>query len=138
MPTITFLDHTADVGFQVTAPTAAEAFIAAAEGMFDVMVDRHGVPAVETWPVEVKAEGWPELLVAWLEELLWLYESEGMLPHSVLMGTIRETGLRAVIEGDTFKPRRDERKIQIKAVTYHQLQAGETPEGFQIQVIFDV
>lgn len=120
------------------APTAAEAFIAAAEGMFDIMVERRAVPAVETWPVAVAAAGWEDLLVAWLEELLWLYESEGMLPHSILIGQIGPESLRAVIEGDTYTPERDERKVQIKAVTYHQLLAEQRPDSFHLQVIFDI
>jgi SHS2 domain-containing protein len=138
MTTISYLDHTADVGVDITAPTAVEAFVAAAEAMFDVMVDRQRVAPVQTWTVEVQAERWEDLLVVWLEELLWLYESEGMLPHDILIGTMGPTNLRAVIEGDTLNRMRDDPRVQIKAVTYHQLRAEETPEGFALRVIFDV
>jgi SHS2 domain-containing protein len=135
---VTFIDHTADVGVRITAATAAEAFIAAAEAMFDVMIDRMSVSHLTVWPIEVDAAGWEDLLIAWLEELLWRHESEGMMLHSCLIGHISPTHLRAVVEGEVYDRDRHERRTQVKAVTYHQLRAAETERGFEIQAIFDI
>ena len=137
-PVVIPIDHTADVGVRIIARTPTEAFAAAAEAMFDVMIDRGGVSRSEVWQVEVDAAGWEDLLVTWLEELLWRHESEGMMLHSPLIGSISPTHLKAVVEGEVFHRDRHERRTQVKAVTYHQLRAEETDQDFEVQVIFDI
>lgn len=132
------LDHTADIGLRVVAPSAAAAFAAIAEGMFDAMVDRTQIEEVETRHVQVEAESWEDLTVVWLEELLYLYETDLFVPQTCHVQAISPRELVALLRGDRLDRSKNETGIQIKAVTYHQLQAEETPEGFQIQVIFDI
>jgi len=132
------IDHTADVGVRVRAPSPAEAFACVAAAMFDFMVEREGVAPERRWSVRLEAEGWEDLLVAWLEELLYRYESEGVVPRTFHISEIASTHLVAEIEGEYLDPARHETRSQIKAVTYHQLRAEETGEGFVVQVIFDI
>lgn len=132
------MDHTADVGLRVRAATPREAFVAVAQGMFDVMVDRARVPSRLVRDIRVNAEGWPDLVIAWLEELLYLYETERVVPHHIEIVELTPAYLSARLHGDTLHPGRDEPGVQIKAVTYHRLQAEETRDGFEIQVVFDI
>src|SRR5437588_8843539 len=84
------IDHTADVGIRVRAASPSSAFIAAAEAMFDIMVDRSNVQEREEWTVGVDAEGWDELLVAWLEELLYRWEIEYMVPARITIDRLEQ------------------------------------------------
>ena len=135
---IEFLDHTADIGVRVRAATPTQAFVATAEAMFDFMVERGQVSAIHRWPVQVEANGWEDLLVTWLEELLYLYEMERIVPSAIQVMEITSTRLTAEMEGEYLDPARHETKIQIKAVTYHQLLAESSADGFIVQVLFDI
>jgi|SRR5579859_1204896 len=136
-PQIEHIDHTADIGVVVRAATAKDAFIAAAGAMLDYMVERDKVPEAQERNLEVTADGWEDLLVTWLEELLYLFESERFVPKRIELAELSPDHLRAHLHGDTLDAERDETKIGIKAVTYHQLRAEETEEGFVARVIFD-
>ena len=138
MATVSHIDHTADVGIRVSAPSAAEAFVAAAEGMVDIMVDRTEVAERETWSIELEATAWDDLLVAWLEELLYRYETERLIPKRIELGRLSPDRLAGELHGEHLDPQRHDTGVQIKAVTYHQLRAEETEAGFEIQVIFDI
>lgn len=138
MARVEVLDHTADIGLRVTAAAPAEVFTAAAEAMADIIVSRVEIGERSSWEIEVSATGWPDLLVAWLEEVLYRYEVEGLTPVRVEIEDLDSQHLRATLHGDVVDPERDEPGVQIKAVTYHQLVARETADGFEIQVIFDI
>lgn len=138
MATVSPIDHTADVGIRVSAPSASEAFVAAAGGMMDIMVDRTHVAERETWSVEVEATAWDDLLVAWLEELLYRYEMAQLIPKRIELRDLSPDRLAAELHGERLDPERHDTGVQIKAVTYHQLRAEETEGGFEIQVIFDI
>lgn len=132
------IDHTADVGLRVVGATPADTFAALAEGMVDFMVDRAGIEPAERRTVAVRGDGWEDLLVRWLEEILYLYESEGFVPQSVRVVDIDPDRIQGELLGAPLDPAHHELGIQIKAVTYHGLLAQETPEGFGAQVIFDI
>lgn len=135
---VELIDHTADIGVRVQAPSPAEAFCAVAEAMFDFMVERDAVAPAETWQMRVEAEGWEDLVVTWLEELLYGFESQGLIPRTCHVQELDSSHVLAELAGEHLDPHRHETKLQIKAVTYHQLRAEETGEGFVIQVIFDI
>ena len=135
---VELLDHTADVGVRVHADSPAAAFAAVAEAMFDVMVDRDQIEEVRTWEVRVEAEGWEDLLVVWLEELLYRYEMDLLVAHRCHIVELSPTRLLATLHGDRLDRPKHDIGVQIKAVTYHQLVAEEAEEGFVTQVIFDI
>ena len=132
------LDHTADVGLVVRADAPDVAFAAVAEAMVDIMVNREQVEEAESWQVEVEADGWEDLLVTWLEEVLYRFEMDGLVPHSCHVDAISPTHLLATLCGEHLDRDKHEMGVQIKAVTYHQLRAEETGEGFEIRVILDI
>jgi SHS2 domain-containing protein len=136
--TVTAIDHTADIGARVRADTPAEAFAAITEATIDFILDRSTVEPRETWTITLDADGWTDLLVAWLEEVLYTVEGEDRIPRSVTFTELDEEHLSALLSGERLDPDRHELKLQIKAVTYHQLVAQQTPNGFVAQVIFDI
>jgi SHS2 domain-containing protein len=139
MATVEMIDHTADVGIAVRGDNPADAFVTAATAMFDIMVpNRSAVEARHTWDIIVDAADYEDLLVTWLEELLYHYEIGRRVPADIDIADISATHLAASVRGEPLDQSRHETSVQIKAVTYHQLQAAQTTRGFEIRVIFDI
>jgi SHS2 domain-containing protein len=145
-PGVTFLDHTADVGLDVTAPTLAELFKRAAVGMAclisgaDLAGEACDGAAPLTEPVaerrtSLSAEDAPALLRFWLRELLRWYEAEGLALRDARFDVLTETRIEAAV---TLAPATVEPVREIKGVTLHGLRAERRGEGWIGRVIFDV
>jgi len=132
-----FLQHTADAKFQAFGKTLGEAFANAALAMFAVMFDPADVkPKIER---EIKTEGKDEkaLLYNWLEELLYLLDTEGFLLSRVKKITIKGKVLEAVVAGDLvangYKTHGD-----VKAVTYNEMDIKKEKDKVIAQVVVDI
>ncbi len=132
------LDHTADVGLDARGATLADVFAQAAEGMYALMVEPAGVREVEQRTIEVAAEDRERLLVAWLLELLFLTESEGLVFRRFEVEVEGETRLRGRAWGEPLDPDRHELGVAVKAVTYHLLEVAQVDGGYRARVIFDI
>ena len=75
------VEHTADVGLHVWAPTLEAVFAEAAIGLVGVMGHGEGSPADED--VEIDAPDLDALFVDWLSEVLFLFEARAMVPTDV-------------------------------------------------------
>lgn len=131
------IDHTADVGIRVEAPTAAALFETAARALTELVTDVEAVmPRLER-TVELQEQSLDVLLVSWLQELLYLLDTEG-LAFSRFQVSVDGTRLHAALWGEPFDPELHPSKSDIKAVTYHQLQVLKTGDSWEARVIFDV
>mgnify|MGYP000960768835 CR=1 FL=1 len=127
------IGHTADWALEVSAPDLPGLFRLAAEGMYaltETTLKAH--PRVER-SIELSAIDEESLLVAFLSELLFLSESEG-LGFDRFQITLHGPALQAQIEGAPIAGQ----KKEIKAVTYHNLQISRTPAGVSVTIVFDV
>lgn len=137
------VEHTADVGIRAGGHDLAELFTNAAAGMLAIMADpevleARGVPTVSI-RVSATAASPDELLVAWLEELLFQSESRELLFRRVEVEVAGEGRVAGAAHGIPFADARDALRDEIKAVTYHLLEVREDPAaGWTCQVIFDV
>jgi SHS2 domain-containing protein len=132
------LDHTADIGIIASGRDLTEAFVNAAYAMFDILTDIDRVEEKDSFELEASAENVEDLLVAWLDELLYLYETDRFLSRRFVISDMSNTSLRASVFGERIDPDRHEIKTEIKSVTYHQLMVEKTDDGWKAQVIFDV
>jgi len=130
-------EHTADIGMVAFGATLKEAFENAAYGMFDMMVAVEETAESRQTEVRVEAEDVEGLLVSFLSELLFVFETEGIvLKRFEIVDWDERTRLVARAWGDLLEEQ--ERRAQIKAVTYHGLGVQETTEGYEVRVVFDV
>ena len=132
------LEHTADAGVVARGRTLAEAFAHAAQGMFSIMVNLDGVREVEQRSISVAGHDWPSLLVAWLLELLYYSDVDGLLFKRFEMEDFRPYTLRAVAFGEQVDRQRHELGTGVKAITRHMLEVEEAPEGCRVQVLLDI
>lgn len=135
---VTFLNHTADMGIRVTAPTLKDLFKKAGEAVIEIMLKQR--PAAKTSPfrLSVTGEDLPDLMVRWLGEILFLFEGEGKIVTDMDIDSIRENRIDATVYTVPFDPDVHEVTTEIKAVTYHQIEVAQRKDGWQATVIFDL
>ncbi len=132
------LEHTADVGFEAFGSTREETFANAARALIDLMVDLDAIDPGEDIIVRIEGADPESLLVNWLSELLYLHDAEGWLFRDFEIQNLRDDSLVAIARGEKFQRSRHQVKLQVKAITYHQLALERTPEGWRAQVYVDI
>ncbi len=116
-----FVDHTADMMVEVTAPDRAGLYSDAARSLFAILTDLDGIEPRESRQLRIEADGWEQLLVTWLTELLFLYETELWLFSRFEILELEPNVLEAVAWGERLDPERHPIEREVKAVTYHRL-----------------
>ena len=134
----TLLDHTADLGIVVYGKDIPTLFTHAAWALFDVISDATTIRPRCSLPITLDAIDREDLLVQWLGELLYLYDTQRFLCCNVTFTVLEPTRLEATIYGETLDESRHPIDTEIKAVTYHQIVVEQVGTHWQAQVIFDV
>ncbi|MCX8172241.1 MAG: archease [Archaeoglobaceae archaeon] len=111
-----FVDHTADVAFEVYGKNLEELLENSALAFYDAFVDKRKIKGFEKKVVEVEAEGEDLLLYRWLNELLFIFDTQFFAGKRVKV-IIENNRVRGEIEGGKFG--RDAVKVQPKAITMH-------------------
>lgn len=132
------IDHTADIGIKVFGKDISEVFANAGYAMFDILTEPKNVQKKESFDIQVSANNIEQLLVKWLDELLYRYETERVVFSEFVINEISDTAIDSTVYGEKIDRSRHEIKTEIKNVTYHQLQIRKTNGSWEAQVIFDV
>ncbi len=127
------IDHTADWALHAWAADLPGLFEQTALGMYSLMETRLADGERVRRELSIEALDRESLLVAFLGELLYLDEVEGLAFDRFHIRVGEET-LSATAEGAAV----DGQTCIIKAVTYHALAIEPIPGGYQVQVVFDV
>jgi len=130
--------HTADIGVRVFGKDLKELFGNAAFAMFDIIADLEGMTGETTETINVEAADREGLLVAWLDELLYLFYTKQLIFYRFDIHELSDTALRASAIGRPVATNRNRLKTEIKAATYSDLTIKKTAEGYSVEVIFDV
>jgi SHS2 domain-containing protein len=126
------LEHVADLGLHVWAPSLEELIEEAAVALVGLMGTASGPAATEK--ITVSSGDLASLLVDWLSEVLFLFEARGLVPRRVEAEIDRSSwSLVARIDGVRAESI-EQTGPAVKAVTYHRLEASET----DVRVYLDV
>ena len=131
-------DHTADIGLHVFGKDPTELFTTAAQALFDIMMRDSQLIAAQSLPLHVEGLDWPDLMVNWLREILYLWSGKDLLVNEARILKIEPRKLDAVIFVDPYDPERHTVNTEIKAVTYHQIEVTKLMTGWEAKVILDV
>lgn len=137
MGSFRFIEHTADMGILARGETLAEAFAQAALGLFSSMIDLGQVRELRTHLVEAEASNVESLLVAWLNELIFAFDTEGLALKRFDIKEMTSTNIKAICFGEGFDEARHRVGPAVKAVTYHGLEI-KTNGGWQARVFLDI
>ncbi|MDY6954888.1 MAG: archease [Thermodesulfobacteriota bacterium] len=133
-----YIEHTGDLGFKVYGETLQALFVHGARALFEVLVSPETIEEKEERAVTVEAAALDELMVSWLGELLYLFDTQGLLLAGFEIETMTENRLEATVRGEPMDLQRHEIKTTIKAVTYHQLYVRKRNGAWEAQVILDL
>ncbi len=134
----TILEHTADVGFEARGETAAAMFEQAAAALLSIAVDDRDLGGSARWSLAVRAPDYPSLLVNFLEEILYLFDTGRFAPRSCEVTDLDSTSVAATLVGEPRDPRRHPWRLIVKAVTYHGLEVTEHDGTWVGRVFLDV
>ncbi len=136
-----FFDHTGDVGVSLTGRTLDELFASAALAFTETLTPLEGVEARRAQEVEVAAPELDLLLVDFLSELLYRFDTRGVLTREARVEVRPRDGgwaLQGTLVGENHDPQRHPVRVLIKAVTYHRLEVTRQLDEWRSDVVFDV
>jgi len=130
--------HTADIGIRAYGKDLKELFENAAFAMFDTIADLEGLKTTITQDLKLNAGNHEELLIAWLDELLYNFYTKQVIFSEFAIKELSEHGLIAKASGRPVGANRNRLKTEIKAATYADLKIMKIEGGYQVEIIFDV
>lgn len=132
------LEHTADLALGVYGRSLKELFSNAAFALFDVLTDLSKVEERTERTIRLRAFDLEQLLVKWLNELLYHYEVEQLLFKRFEIKKLDSSNLEAVAYGESFREGVHIILTSPKAVTHHKIEVAEGPGGWRARVIIDL
>ena len=132
------LSHTADLGMSAWGVDLGEALAEAARGLCRIKVAARGIRPESEKALEARGFDREELLVSWLNEVLYLMEGEGMALAAVDVDSCSDTRVSGRAFGEQFDPSRHMAGAAVKAVTWHEVEVRETPGRVYCRVYFDL
>ncbi len=131
------LDMSGDVGLKVRGSSLEELFANAASGMSGLITDMRDITSTEERESSLKSDSLEDLLILWLNELIFLFERDGFIGKSFTLNLQGNT-LTAKISGGIFNPESNERGLLLKAATYHRLSLKKMQSLWEAVVVFDI
>ena len=133
-----WLEHTAELGLLIEAASDEDVFREALVAFGELVGGGNGNGDAGKGepldvPVALGAATVADLLVAWLEELVFLAETEELIPDEAHELRLEPGELRALVRGRRAAPR-----PIVKAVTYHGLEFAREGGRSRAHVVFDV
>ena len=129
------LEHTADALVLVSGKDLSERFANAAYAMFDQITDVRKVKAKGEMKIMLEADSREQLLVDFLQELLFLNDTEDIVFSRFDVKTDGKK-LEALVWGEKFDEKRHSKRSVVKGVTYHRLEFDD--DKGTLTVLFDV
>ena len=130
----TLIDHTADIGIRITGSDIKDLFLEAAMALVAEM-GAEASSIEKTSIIEVAGYDYEDLLVVFLNELLYEIQTGNFRVSGLDITSLFENNVRAIVKGTLGNT---PLKANIKAVTYHNLAIIKLAKGYETTIIFDV
>ncbi len=133
-----FVDHTADIAFEVYGSSLEELLENATLAFYDSFVDLNRIDTSKDVKIEVEGEDEEILLYRWLNELLYLFDTQFFAAKDVKVKVEENNVKKATgkLKGGKFTP--ENVKVEPKAITMHKFRVEKTPEGLKAFVVVDI
>jgi SHS2 domain-containing protein len=133
-----FIDHTGDLGIEVFGDSLSTLFQHAGEAFTEIITEGKKIRARESRHISLGAERIEDLLIRWLNEFIFLFDTNGFLPRSFDIAAIDDNHIEATAHGETYDKARHPIKTTVKGATYHQLRVVREDDLWKTRVIFDL
>ena len=132
------LEHPADIGFRAHAPTLPRLFEQSAVALLSIAADPAAAEPRTEFPLSAEGGGLEPLLVAWLSEVLFWFDSGRAAFREFHIRELSDTALVAAGLGEPRDPSRHRSRLIVKAVTWHQLKIERRGDVWTAQVYLDI
>lgn len=136
--TFEVLDISGDVGLKAYGADCEEAFANAALGMYHLITDSAGIEERGQVAVAAESDSAEGLLVNFLNELIFHFDTYGFVGKRIVFEEFAGRSLKGTVYGEEFDPGRHERRLLIKAATYHRIAVARSEGRCEVAVIFDI
>ncbi len=144
MKPFVILEHaaTADAMFQAFGKSLNSCFKNAAKAFTSLTIDNPKmIKPVKVESVTLAAEAPGPLLIAFLEELIFLKDTKHLV-FSLIAVKIKQSpkqcSLTATLKGEKINPKKHQLGNDIKAITYHQFKLEQQKDQWMAQVLVDI
>jgi len=128
----------ADLLVEGRGKTVGQAVANVALGMLNAITPLEGITEKETYTAEANGTDLQSLILAILDELLYLNDSEGLTAKRLTV-KVDEKNLNAKAKGrgERFSAATHKVGIAVKAVTYHMMSVENRDGEWIVRVVFD-
>jgi SHS2 domain-containing protein len=137
-----YLDHKADRGIKVIAPTREALMSDAAQALFNLIYDTNRVTPCLATPVNLESESLEVLIVDFLNHILSIIDISDHFFHHCDNIFIRESNgkvmLTCLLWGETYDKGKHTVKTEVKAATYSGLKLEFQNGIYTFQCLLDV
>lgn len=139
---ISNLDHTADAGVEIFADSLNDLFRASAKSMYKVIECPLNLPSAGHKKIEMTEDQLDVLLVSFLNELNYYITTHYLLLDPIVRLTVKKRKqsywLECEAQAKHIDPELMQDLVELKAVTYHQLEIEQKNDGYHTKIIFDL
>ena len=132
------IEHTADLGVEITAAGLPALFASAGEALYALIADPATIENREAIKVSATGANPEDLLHTWLCELLALFNVEGFVGKRCEITYISDGQVQGRVSGEKLDLKRHAFHTEIKGVTYHDFKVWQEAGAWHARVIFDV
>lgn len=134
--TYKIMDHTADVLVRCEAGTWEGLLTSAAEALYAIALENPRTDATLPRTLRADAPGREELLIRWLQELLYLLDTQGYVAVEVEFEVLSENRLEARAKGYVCSGK--DRAEEVKSATYHHLEIRRDAGRYRAEFVLDL
>ena len=134
-------EHKADIGIRGIGKSKEDAFSEAAKAMLGIMIGLKSVAKKEKIEIETKADSLENLLVEFLNEILFKMDAEEMIFSEAKVREIKEVKGKFYLTAELLGEKKNKKHkfmTEVKAATYSQLKVVEEKGKFFAECIVDV
>ncbi|HDO22232.1 MAG TPA: archease [Nitrospirae bacterium] len=132
------IDISGDAGLRAFGNSVPELFKNAAKGMYSLITSLKSIEIKESRGVKASGESLEGLLIAFLNELIFYFDTDGFIGREITIERLSENHVEATVSGEAFDTDRHEPGLLIKAATYHNVNVRKTNGSWEASVIFDI
>lgn len=131
------IDVAGDIGLRAEGKTLEECFVNAGLGLYSLITDINLIKPAQKSEISISEETLEDLLVSFLNELIFQFDAYGFIGREIKL-ELKEKSLKAEVYGESFNPEKHERKLLVKAATYHNLVLKKENDYWIAEIIFDI
>jgi SHS2 domain-containing protein len=136
-----YLDHVTDAIIEAYGSSLDEAFENSAKGLVNTMIDLEQITPDQEYEIVAKGYDVKSLLYDWLEKVMLGLLIDNMALSDFKVKISENNGnyfLKGIAKGEVLDLKKHHYKMEIKAVTYHEMEIKQTEDLITTRFLLDL